>query len=139
MADNIITPFKGRTLDTTKYLEVYRNLHKKGRVYSIRQNGLVVAHTTAICLSNVEFIVNSSGKKKAIKTMERNVHAYIKGGYQTHALGRTAKDNTLPIEVKYNPFNDLGFYAANKKKKVELTGAKCCIINQDGVRAAYAY
>lgn len=138
--DNIITPFKGRTIDTDKPIEVYRNLNRKGKVYSIRQDGKVVAHTTAIVLGSVEFVVNESGKKRAIATQQRNVHAFIRGKYGTSGMGTTAKRNDLPTIIKYHPFNDMGFYCDNlTSKPYELKGAMCVIISEEGVRASYTY
>lgn len=136
--DNIVYPFKGRTIDISKPILVYRNLNKKGKWYSVKQNGLVVAHTTAICVRNVKFIVNNCGKNKAIKEQQRNVHAYIKGEYDTSGMGTTAKRNNLAAIIEYSPFNELKFHCKNLISKIfEVKGARFCIINEDGVKASY--
>lgn len=137
--DNIILPFKKRTIDTSKPIEVYRNLNRKGKVYSIRQNGIVVAHSTAICIRDAQFLVNKSGKEKAIKTKTRNVHAFVRGFYATSGMGTTAKNNDLPIFIHYNPFKPWGFYHIYGDKTIELKGARFCIANEDGLRAAYTF
>ena len=136
--NNVITPFKGRTINIDKPIIVYRNLTREGKVYSIKQGSLVVAHTTAICIREPEFIVSPSGKRRALKEMRRNVHAYIKGMYDTDGMGTSAHNNDLPAHIKYKPFNKLGFYCDNlTTKPFEVIGATFCIINKDGVRAAY--
>ena len=40
----MITPYKSREIDYSTPVKIYRNLNKKGKVYSIQQNGLVVGH-----------------------------------------------------------------------------------------------
>jgi len=135
--DNNIKSFKGRTIETDKPIDVYRNLNRKGQIYSIRQSGKVVAHTTAICIRQAEFIVNSSGKARAIKTMQRNVHAFIRGFYDTDGMGTTAKRNDLPVILTYSPFLTKGFH--NKISGNELNGALFCIINSEGVKASYTH
>jgi hypothetical protein len=137
--DNIITPFKNRVIDEKQPVLLYRNLTRKGRIYSLKQNGLVVAHTTAICLKNVEFVINKAGKKQAIKTKIRNVHAFIKGYVTGSGMGTTAKVNCLPVVVKYDPFSELGFYHELTIKKKEMRGALFVIANHEGVKAAYTH
>jgi len=72
-----MTPFKNRTIDRKQPVEVYRNLHRGG--YSIRQGGLVVAHSKDIVIKDCTFHIRSSAHRLFKKTGERNVHAYAKG------------------------------------------------------------
>jgi len=138
--DNHIIPFKGRTIDADRPIEVYRNLNRKGKWYSIRQGSHVVGHTTAICVRDAKFIVRESGKKRAISEMQRNVHAYIEGMYSTSGMGTTASRNDLPAHIQYHPYNDLKFFCANLTvKPFEVKGANFCIVSEEGVRAAYTY
>lgn len=135
--DNIIYPFKGRTIDTDFEMQVYRNLNKKGIWYSIKQRGLVVAHSSALCLRDVEFVVNNNGKQRAIDSGERNVHAFLVGKYDTSGMGTTAKKNDLPVKVKYNPFDTKGFYFNWCGKSKEIKKAWFVIANSEGVKASY--
>ncbi len=135
--DNETHSFKGRTIDTTKLIKVYRNLHKKGVWYSIKQNGLVVAHSTALCIRAPEFTINTYGKQKAIETGIRNVHAFIIGYYETNGMGTTAKKNDLPVKVKYNPFKSFGFYYESCGENKEVKKARFGIANNEGVKVAY--
>lgn len=101
---NSIQPFKGRQFDLSRPVFVYRDLTRKGRIYSVKQNGLVVGKTENICLENVSFIVLNSGKERALKTRQRNVHAFIKG----HISSCRNSDADL-FPVKYFPFEKHGF------------------------------
>lgn len=98
--------YKGREIDYSKSVRIYRNLNRKGQVYSIQQNGVVVAHTKEFVLKDVKFIVNKAGKKRAIETKTRNVHAFIEG-----YLGNI--DNILfefSHVLRYDPFSSNGFH-----------------------------
>ena len=97
--------FKGREINYDKPVDVYRCLNRKGRVFSIRQQGLVVAHCTVLDIKDVKFVVNNSGKQRAIKSMQRNVHAFIRGMIGTKDLPKTPTMSPL----KYNPFSNRGF------------------------------
>lgn len=120
-----ITPYKDRELDFGKEVYVYRCLNRKGHVYSIKQSGYVVAHTTDITLMDVKFIVNASGKKKAIETKQRNVHAFIKGMISPYIYF------TTPTKITYHPFNECGFHIYSTKEG--LTTSNKVIINENGV------
>lgn len=141
---NRITLFKDREIDFYKPVMVYRNLNRKGKVYSIKQNGLVVAHTTCLTMSNCEFKVNQSGKKRALETTQRNVHAYIEGKITLRGImGTTAelaeeRNYNLPAKISYYPFDEKGFVCENlSDEPYEVKGAMGVIINKYGVSAAY--
>jgi hypothetical protein len=119
-----IQPYKGRAVDINKKVHVYRCLNRKGHVFSIRQNGYVVGHTTEVHLKNVGFIVNSSGKKRAIETQQRNVHAYIEGLISDEVCYGQS-------QITYNPYNELGFHL--KGTESEITKSQKVCINNKGV------
>jgi DNA-binding transcriptional regulator YhcF (GntR family) len=64
---------KGRTINYDKPVKVYRNLNRKGILYSISQDGLVVGYSDEIMLSNAKFVVNMKAKEKIIETKNRTV------------------------------------------------------------------
>lgn len=103
--------FKNRKLDVTKPVEMYRCLNRKGFVFSIRQNGLVIGHTSKIVLKNCELIVNQAGKQRSLETHSRNVHAFIKG------LIGEYNDIKLSFSylVNYNPFSNENFVINGKE------------------------
>jgi hypothetical protein len=136
---NHIVPYKERTIDAEKPIHLYRNLTKKGIWYSIKQDGFVVAHATAICMSNVTFMIKKWEKERAIRTKIRNVHAFIVGRYATSGMGTSAERNDLPIRIKYNPFSNFGFYYEMCDDKKEIKGARFIIANKEGVKGAYIY
>lgn len=101
----VIKAFKGRTVDVSARVWVYRNLHgKSGHRYSLRQRGLVVAHGDTVILSDVRFVVSESGRQRVIATRRKNVHAYI--------VGKLALScDVLPLKVIYNPYTLDRFHA----------------------------
>jgi hypothetical protein len=108
--------YKDRTIDFNRPVIVYRNLNARlsTHKFSIKQNNLVVAHTNELYLTDCIFFVGLKGRERALKTKQRNVHAYVKGlitdrrGY----ILRSGKFfNYKDIVVEYNPFKHDCFYA----------------------------
>lgn len=99
-----IESYKGRSVDTKKHVEVYRNLKKpNGRWWSVRQNGLIVGHTESIDLHKCIFHVNEAGRQRVLRTGHKNVHAYVSGMV---TLSKKARDRWRlynPIKARYNP------------------------------------
>lgn len=108
--------------------DVYRNLTQK--CLSVRNPylRLVVAHASHLHLSQVEFVVDAGGKRRAIETGVRNVHAYLRGRligadnlnpFKDRIDPRefsTVEDSSIllrnvvsSINVSYHPFTNLGF------------------------------
>lgn len=121
-----IVSYKDRQVDCQKQVDVYRCLTRKGKIYSIRQNGIVVGHSEHIILKDCKFIVNEAGKEKAIETHTRNVHAYIKG-----TLANNIKIKDILSLVVYNPFVERKFTSG----KNEVNSSELVIINKEGVMA----
>lgn len=74
-----IVPFKGRQLDPSLPVYFYRNLHKKGQWYSLKQKGQVVAHCTSCCISGTQYLINRKAQVRIRETGKREVHAYVLG------------------------------------------------------------
>jgi hypothetical protein len=125
---NTVYSYKGRTINLEKPIKVYKNLHKD--CYSIKQGILVVAHAERVCLKDVTFEVNEKNRQKVIKTKQKNVHAFIKGFYDTYESER--KD--LSVEVYYNPYKTESFI--NKQTNRPLIEARFVIADKNGVRAS---
>jgi hypothetical protein len=64
-------------LNCNRLVEVYRNLHQD--CWSVRQNGLVKAHTDKITILLPEFVVQPSGRQHVLASGRKGVHAWIKG------------------------------------------------------------
>jgi hypothetical protein len=136
--DNIILSFKGRTVDYSQPVKLYRNLNKKGVWYSLVQNGKTVAHTSAVCLGESKFVVREATRQRVIRNKRKEFHAYIEGKIVSSICGTTAKRNDLPAVIVYNPFVHVGFTCPNLVSKPFIVkGARAVICNQDGVKAAY--
>jgi len=64
-----------------------------------------VAHATELEMKNVNFIVNPAGKKKAITSKIKNVHAFIRG-----KIGRHVQEEVLILyPLVYDSFSEKGF------------------------------
>ena len=74
-----MTPYRNRTIDPTKPVEVYRCLPRNGRVFSIRQGGLVVAHAEEVYLCDCEFIVQKGRRSRAAAKGIGNERAVVRG------------------------------------------------------------
>lgn len=91
--------FKGRQIDFNQKVEVYKNLHNG--LFSVRQNGLVVAHVETIALSHPRIKVNEKGRQKVIRDKAKNVHAFITGFPNSVNKGFTIDDKHA---ITYNPY-----------------------------------
>lgn len=96
--------FKGRKIDMSKQVLIYKNLHNG--LFSVKQNGLVVAHVESIVLKNGFFDVNQAGRNRVIKEKKKNVHAYVKGFIVSI---NTVWQNEQKRLVTYNPYNNEHF------------------------------
>jgi len=83
-------------IDYSKKVFVYKNLHKD--CWSVKQDGLVKAHTEEVRLWDCAFQVNAKGRQKVLDEQRKNVHAGIKGYIDN--------DQQVPsgVEVTYNPY-----------------------------------
>ena len=129
--DNVVIPNKGRSIDISKPIRVYRNLHKK--VYSIKQGNLVVAHSFRLCLRDFKTIVSKKGREKVLIDKRKNVHAFLEGYYETSGMGTTAARNDLQSIIQYNPYKHDYFFCGD----IVVNGGKFCILDENGVKGAY--
>ena len=100
--------FKGRKIDFNQKVEVYKNLHNG--LFSVRQNGLVVAHVETIVLSYPRIKVNETGRQKVIKDKAKNVHAFLVGFPNSVNKGFTIDDKRA---ITYNPYRFRTFVYKN--------------------------
>jgi len=92
-------------------VDVYFNVTRK--VFSIRQDGIVIAHRSNLFLTHSKFIVRESGQKRVRETGHKNVHAFVRGMWDQKDY-RTFKDLLLWRKVSYNPKRDNFFMVQNK-------------------------
>lgn len=127
----MIIPYKNRVfdLDYESPVEVYRNINKKGRWYTIRQEGYVVAHSDEVYLVNAEFIVQDGGRKRVKKTGVKNVHAWVRG----ELIKVKGETNDHAFEVVYNPKRYKTFRRQDTKKPIKF--ANFVVLDKTGVHA----
>jgi len=88
-------------LDRNRPVKVYRNLSSK--CFSIMQDGIVKAHSNAVCLKDVDWKVSQKGRNRVIRDGKKNVHAFSIG------LLRDSVRLAKAEQVWYNPYLDIHF------------------------------
>lgn len=116
---------------------VYRNLHRKGVVYSLRSQstGRVVGYSSDINLEDVRFRVGKAGQERVRREGKKYVHAGVVG--RPHSLD-TSFCIALPLDekwvkVSYNPYKNDSFVRCDTGEAV--FSAIKVRITQDGVFA----
>lgn len=114
----------------TQKVYVYRNLNRKGVVYSLksRKTGLVIDRLTNFVLEDCEFKVSQAGRIRVLRNQRKNVHAGIVGTKTNKRLSKTGL-----VKVYYNPYKTDHFISTKTGKPV--TKAKYVIFSEEGVFA----
>ena len=105
--------YKGRSINVNIKAMVYKNLHNG--MFSIRQNGLVVAHVDSVVLSPALFKVNQSGRQRVLVEKKKNVHAYVIG--YVEGVNIDVEVGGM-IPVSYNPYKFKHFYIKSTEEPV---------------------
>ncbi len=84
----------------------YRNLHRKGVVWSLKscKTGLVVERTKYVIFKDVELKVSKAGRKRVLEQKRKNVHAGVKG-----TVIKYHPKNKTWIRAYYNPYDNATF------------------------------
>lgn len=106
-------------IDYDKPVEVYRNLHKG--CWSIRQDGLVKAHTDTALLINPTFVVQKTGRCRVIENKRKQVHAWLKGMLHPYPSRAHQIDDGWKM-VTYDPYKYKSF--VRNADKQPITNAK---------------
>lgn len=101
-----------------KRVRVYRNLHTGNFSVQDAKTGLVIAHTDAICLSDVKFVVRKSGREKVLREKRKNVHAFVVG-YVSKSEG------CCSTEAGYNPYSADHFYRKDNGNPLHVSARAC--------------
>jgi hypothetical protein len=120
----MLEQYKDRVIDVTRPVRVYRNLNKKGVVYSVQQKGKVVAYATQLALTNCHCYVNQNGVQRVRKKQVREVHAWIEGMI-------TSVHSPTNARISYNPYKFDFFY--NTENAEAVSWASYMRFDQDGV------
>lgn len=116
--ENLITPFRNREIEVNKEITLTRCRSRKGKVYSVKQFGKVVGHTSQLALVNVTLIVTSTGK------------AYVKGKI-TYGVA----NNTHLRKVTYDYGVDETYICHGTSDLFEITTSELVIFNKNGIFA----
>lgn len=66
-------------IDPAKPVQVYRNLHKPGCQFSVRQSGKVLGYVDSVCLTDVRFKHATAKQLLEVRTGARQVCQWITG------------------------------------------------------------
>lgn len=116
--ENLITPFRNREIEVNKEITLTRCRSRKGKVYSVKQFGKVVGHTSQLTLVNVTLIVTSTGK------------AYVKGKI-TYGVA----NNAHLRKVTYDYGVDETYICHGTSDLFEITTSELVIFNKNGIFA----
>ena len=123
-------PFKNRVLIPYLKVDVYRNLIRK--MWSVRQNGIIIGHCTQIYLWGCDYIVGEGGRQRVLRERVKNVHAYVRGYVcevgdirKTDPADPADPDGYQPYHVvTYNPYKYDSF--VDKKTEARIMKSDFC-------------
>lgn len=104
-------------------VRVYRNLNNGKLSILHKKLGRVLGYADSVRMIEVKFVVLPGGKQRALRTGERNVHAFVEGVivgaknflFREGVPGRYLisdwyeRHEPLAIPIKYSPFSERGF------------------------------
>ena len=103
-------------IDESRKVFIYKNLHKN--CWSLKQDGLVKAHTHDVSLFDCSFRVNQKGREKVLEEKRKNVHAGISGyidlPWDKEDISREGSTAKLAM---YNPYKYKSFVRADNDTK----------------------
>ena len=108
-------------IDFDKKVYVYRNLHKG--CWSVRQNGLVKAHSLEMEVFDCNMKISQAGWLRVIREKRKNVHAFVHGYIHPHFIGLDFDPEPIDgwrkvwtdlpedqmREIRYNPYDRASF------------------------------
>jgi hypothetical protein len=103
-------------IDYSKPVQVYRNLHKG--CWSVKQNGLVKAHSDDITMFDCEFLVNQNNRLKVIREKRKNVHAFVKGILSKYCHKHDHRRWGKVKSISYNPYKRDSFYDMDTNESI---------------------
>ena len=98
---DMITDDERYRIDEDRRVYVYKNLHRN--CFSIRQDGLIKAHTDGVCLYDAQFRVGKKGRERVLKEKRKNVHAGV-SGYIDRDWDLQSSPPTNFLGVIYDPY-----------------------------------
>lgn len=122
--------------------EAYRNLRSK--VWSLRENGRVVAHAKTAWFKMADLVVHEAGRARARRERQKNVHALIRGEFigfnpqsdRAMAARLSDFDRMGWARITYTPYGDLAAFTRVDNGEI-VRSAMMVYLHSDG--KAYAY
>lgn len=108
-------------IDFDKKVYVYRNLHKG--CWSVKQNGLVKAHSLEMEMFSCMMKISQAGWLRVIREKRKNVHAFVHGYIHPNFIGLDFEPEPIDgdrkvwtdlpedqmREIRYNPYDRASF------------------------------
>ena len=109
---------------------VYRNLNRKGIIFSVRCNktGLLIDRQPTVILKDPLFLVSKSGRHRVLVNQVRNVHAGIKGN-RLKVLPRSIK-RLKKAKFYYDPYKVSEF---TTEDGIPVFRAKYAVLSPSGL------
>jgi len=115
-----ITPFKGRELNPSKPVRVYRNLGRHSKQpWSIMQGKYVIGHATNLMLADCKPVIFEKRRQRILRTGLKTVHAFIEGMVIGSGMGtESTRTGRFGLSVHYDPkINSTFIYSDGKEFK----------------------
>ena len=118
-------------IDRHKPVRVFKNWTRG--CYSIMQDGALKASASQVRLSDVEFLVRTSGRERMLRGARRNVHAYAAGLLVdfVHPSDSRRLERVNGRRVDYDPFKASSFLDEDSEERVGAASA--AHFDEDGV------
>jgi len=118
---------------------VFRNLHHKGVVWSVRnKEGITIVHSNSVLIRNAKFVVQPAGRDKVRLNKKKTVHAGVKGEMvvdpveSSYVIAKFDQKKT----AYYNPYTVDTFVDIDGKP---LLHADYVLLTSDGTKSKVIY
>jgi|TARA_B110000495_G_C23040036_1_gene623163 hypothetical protein len=106
-------------IDFGRPVFAYKNLHKN--CWSVKQDGLVKAHTKLLAMYNCTFKVSKSGRERVLKEQRKNVHAGIEGYVENRKTVDWRNSHPTAQAVTYDPYKYENFVDKDTEQMVDYS------------------
>ena len=118
---------------------IFRNLHHKGVVYSVRNSeGKTIAHSNSVLIRNAKFIVQPAGLARVRREKKKFVHAGVRGEVVLDPIeaANIIKNMDQSKTAYYNPYKTDHFVDVENNK---LDKADYVLLTSDGDKSKVIY
>lgn len=118
---------------------IFRNLHHKGVVYSVRNSeGRTIAHSNSVLIRNAKFVVQPAGLERVRREKKKFVHAGVRGEVVLDPIeaANIIKNMDQSKTAYYNPYKTDHFVDSGNNK---LDKADYVLLTSDGDKSKVIY